>query len=53
MSKEDAILNYKASMAVFKNWRSAGVISDADLLEIGAILALKYGLSSCSIFLEK
>ena len=53
MSKEDAILNYKTSMAVFKNWLAAGVISDADLLEIGTILAKKYGLSPCSIFLEK
>ena len=53
MSKEDAILNYKASMAVFKTWRSAGVISDADLLAIGTMLAQKYGLSPCSIFLEK
>ena len=52
MSKEDAILRYKASMAVFKNWLAEGVISDADLLEIDSILAQKYGLSTCSIFLE-
>ena len=52
MSKEDAILRYKASMVVFKNWLAEDVISDADLLEIDTILAQKYGLSSCSIFLE-
>ena len=52
MSKEDAILRYKASMAVFKNWLVAGVISDADLLNIVTIIAQKYGLSTCSIFLE-
>ena len=52
MSKEDAILRYKASMVVFKNWLAEGVISDADLVEIDIILAQKYGLSSCSIFLE-
>ena len=52
MNKEDAILRYKASMAVFKNWLATGVISDTDLLEINTILAQKYGLSSCSIFLE-
>ena len=52
MSKEDAILRYKASMAVFKNWLAEGVISDADLLEIETMLAQKYGLSTCSIFLE-
>ena len=52
MSKEDSILHYKASMAVFKNWLAGGVISDADLLEINTILAQKYGLSTRSIFLE-
>ena len=52
MSKEDAILRYKASMAIFKNWLATGVISATDLLEINTILAQKYGLSSRSIFLE-
>ena len=52
MSKEDAILRYNVAMTVFKNWLSAGVISDYDLLEIDAVLAHKYGLSPCSIFLE-
>ena len=53
MSKEDAILHYKAAMAVFKNWLATGVISTTDLLQIDTILAQKYGLSSCSIYLEK
>ena len=52
MSKGDAILRYKASMAVFKNWLATGVISATDLLEINTILAQKYGLSTRSIFLE-
>lgn len=52
MSKEEAIFRYKASMAVFKNWLDDGVITDADLLLIDTMLAQKYGLSSCSIFLE-
>ena len=52
MSKEDAILRYKASMAVFKNWLAADVFSATDLLEINTILAQKYGLSTRSIFLE-
>lgn len=52
MNKEDAILRYKAAMAVFKNWLQDGVISKADLLALDAALAEKYGLSSCSIFLE-
>jgi len=52
MSKDEAILRYKSAMAVFKNWHADGVISDDDLLEIDTMLAQKYGLSSCSIFLE-
>ena len=52
MSKGDAILRYKAAMSIFKNWLATGVISDTNLLEINTILAQKYGLSSCSIFLE-
>ena len=52
MSKEDTILHYKAAMTVFKSWLAAGVISANDLLEIDAVLAQKYGLAPCSIFLE-
>ena len=52
MSKEEAILRYKAAMAVFKSWFAEGVISDDDLLAIDTMLAQKYGLSSRSIFLE-
>jgi hypothetical protein len=52
MSKEEAILRYKAAMSVFKNWLADGVISADDLLAIDTILAQKYGLSSCSICLE-
>ena len=52
MSKEEALLHYKAAMAVFKNWLAEGAISSADLLEIDTMLARKYGLSSCSIYLE-
>ena len=52
MSKDEAILRYKSAMAVFKNWHANGIISDDDLQSIDTILAQKYGLSSCSIFLE-
>ena len=38
MSKEDAILRYKASMAIFKNWLATGVISATDLLEINTCI---------------
>ena len=52
MSKDEAILRYKSAMAVFKNWHANGIISDDDLQSIDTILAQKYGLSSCSIYLE-
>lgn len=52
MSKDEAILRYKAAMAIFKMWLSEGVITEDDLLAIDTMLARKYGLSSCSIFLE-
>jgi hypothetical protein len=52
MSKDEAILRYKTSMAVFKEWLAEGVISESDLLAIDTMLAQKYGLSSRSIFLE-
>ena len=53
MSKDEAILRYKASMSVFKKWLDGGVITQADLRSIDTMLAQKYGLSSRSIFLEK
>lgn len=52
MSKDEAILRYKTSMAVFKKWLSDGAITESDLMVIDTMLAEKYGLSSCSIFLE-
>jgi len=52
MSKEEALLRYKASISVFKKWFDDGVITEIDLRSINTMLAQKYGLSSCSIYLE-
>jgi hypothetical protein len=52
MSKDEAILHYKAAMAVYKKWLVDGVISNDDLLTLDRMLVRKYGLSSRSIFLE-
>jgi len=52
MSRDDAVLRYKTAMAVFKNWHTEGVITDAELLALSTKFAGKYGLSSCSIYLE-
>lgn len=53
MSKEEAVLRYKASMALFKKWFAEGIISEVDLMTIETVLAEKYSLSSSSIYLEK
>jgi hypothetical protein len=52
MSKNDAVLRYKAAMSVFKSWRESGLISAEELSAIDTMLAQKYGLSSCSIYRE-
>lgn len=52
VNKEKMLLDYKTSMAVFKDWFSKGIITANDLQKISGIIAKKYGLSSCSIYLE-
>ena len=51
MSKRDAILRYQAAMAMFRKWSADGMITEAERREMGVVLAKKYGLSLCSIFL--
>ncbi|WP_418790903.1 SHOCT domain-containing protein [Phosphitispora sp. TUW77] len=50
MSKELAIIHYKATMAVFKKWVVEGIICEDELLKMVTIIAKKYGLSSFSIY---
>ena len=52
MIKNEAILHYKTAMSVFKHWHKNGIVNDADLLALSTRLGEKYGLSSCSIYLE-
>lgn len=52
MNKQEAVLRYKTSMAVFKSWHRKGAISDADLQAINMLLAERYNLSSTSIYFE-
>ena len=53
MTKEEAILRYRAAMAVFTKWLVGGIITADEMSVIGAKLARKYSLSSRSIFLER
>ena len=52
MNKEDAVLLYKTSIAIFKNWAATGLISDDELLTIEPMIAKKYCLSLSSIYRE-
>jgi hypothetical protein len=53
MTKEEAILRYRATMAVFTKWLTGGVITNEEMSAIETKLAQKYGLSTQSIYLER
>jgi len=53
MTKQEAVIHYKAAVAVFEKWLAEGMIDAEDLTEIDTITAEKYGLSSCSIYRRK
>lgn len=50
MSKQEALLHYKAAMAIFRKWHGDSIITREELTAIDTIIAEKYGLSSCSIY---
>ena len=52
MTKNEAVMHYKAAMAVFRKWLEGGLISPGSFAEIEAAIAEKYGLSSSSIYRE-
>jgi len=52
MTKGEALIYYKTSMSIFKQWRKSGLISKEELMVIDTIIAEKYGISSCSIYRE-
>ena len=52
MTKNEAVMRYKAAVAVFKKWLSKGLISKDEFAIIHTKTAEKYGISSTSIFFE-
>ena len=50
MTKTEAIIHYKAAVAVFEKWLLEGFISSEEFTKIDIMTAEKYGLSSCSIY---
>jgi hypothetical protein len=50
MSRERAILHYKAAMAVFAKWLASGMITEDELTAIEVMAAQKHGLPLGSIY---
>lgn len=48
----DNIMNYKISIAVFRNFLKMGLMTSEEFGQAEQILAEKFGLSLCSIFRE-
>jgi len=46
------LMKYKAIVAVLKKWLSDGHISAVDYTKIEESMAVKYGISLCSIWRE-
>jgi len=46
------VIEYKISLAVFRNFLKAGLLTSDEFGQAEQILAEKYGLSLCSIFRE-
>lgn len=51
-ARKTDLMTYKAVVAVFKKWLSEGYISALDYAKIEEHIAVKYGVSLCSIWRE-
>jgi len=52
MTKQEAVMHYKAAVVVFKQWLSAGIITEEEFNIINTNTAEDYGISLSSIFFE-
>ena len=52
MDKTEAVFRYHVSMALMRSMVAKGILNPEDLPAASDILAQKYGLSLCSIFLD-
>jgi hypothetical protein len=50
MSKELALIHYRAAVSVFSKWLACGLISEDEFSRIESAVADKYGLPLCSIY---
>ena len=53
MGKNNAVLDYKTSLSVFKNWVASGLITSDEFAAIDTMLAEKYEIPANSIYREK
>ena len=54
MQKEKyrSIMMYKMMIGILEKWMQSGIISEEEYLKMNTMIAEKYGLNSCSIFLD-
>jgi hypothetical protein len=50
MSKELAVIHYRAAVSVFGAWLAEGIISEEEFTQIDNAIAEKYGLPLYSIY---
>jgi hypothetical protein len=50
MSKELAVIHYRAAVSVFRKWLDEGIITGREFTQIDNAIAEKYGLPLCSIY---
>ena len=46
------IMLYKSSLQVAREWLKSGLITKTEFKKMSTILANKYGISLCSLFVE-
>lgn len=46
------IMMYKMMIGILEKWVQSGIISEEEYLKMNTMIAEKYGLNSCSIFLD-
>ncbi|MDR1891933.1 MAG: hypothetical protein LBQ48_02840 [Oscillospiraceae bacterium] len=52
MTKQEAVMHYKAAIAIFRKWLETGIITADDFRIISTNTAEKYSINSTSIFFE-
>lgn len=46
------IIMYKMMIVILEKWMQSGIISREEYLKMNTMITEKYGLNSCSIFLD-